>query len=108
MALRKGGWKTKINPSISPSHVWLIGTIRIHAIYPSTFHFTLKMEAARSSKTLVSYHNTTRRHNSEDLDLNLHRREILKSRRKDLMFQENLSRVTLHSFYLLGPKGTGF
>jgi len=30
---------------------------------------TLKMEAARSSETLVSYRNTTRHHNSEDLDL---------------------------------------
>jgi hypothetical protein len=41
-------------------------------------HFTLKMEAARSSETLVSYHITTRRQDSEDLDLNLHRRENTK------------------------------
>jgi hypothetical protein len=38
------------------------------------------MEAARSSETLVSYRNTARRHNPEDLDLNLQRSENLKSR----------------------------
>jgi hypothetical protein len=31
--------------------------------------FTLKMETARSSETLVSYHNITRRHDPQDLDL---------------------------------------
>jgi hypothetical protein len=40
------------------------------------------MEAARSSEMLVTYRNTARRHNSEDLDLNLHRRENFISRTK--------------------------
>jgi hypothetical protein len=31
--------------------------------------FRVKMEAARSSKTLVSYHKTTWRHKPEDFDL---------------------------------------
>jgi hypothetical protein len=38
-------------------------------------HFTLKMEAALSSETMVSYYNTTWRHNPEDLDLKHHRCE---------------------------------
>jgi hypothetical protein len=33
-------------------------------------HFTLKMEAARSSETLLSCNNTRRRHNLEDLSEN--------------------------------------
>jgi hypothetical protein len=37
--------------------------------------FTLKMEAARSSETAVSYYNTALHNNPEDLDLNLHRCE---------------------------------
>jgi len=34
-------------------------------------HFTLKMEGARSSETLVSYRNITWRQNPEDINLNL-------------------------------------
>jgi len=33
-----------------------------------------------ASETLVSYHNTTRRHYAQDLDLNLNRRESFKLR----------------------------
>jgi len=43
-------------------------------------HAALKMEAARTSETLVSYHITTRHHGPEDHDLNIWRRENLKSR----------------------------
>jgi hypothetical protein len=35
----------------------------------SPTYFSLKMEAARSSETLVSYHITKLRHNPEDHDL---------------------------------------
>jgi hypothetical protein len=41
---------------------------------------TVKTESARSSEMLVSYHDTTRRHNLEDRDLNLQRHENFKSR----------------------------
>jgi len=35
-------------------------------------HFTLKVEAARSSEMLISYHITRKNHNPEDYDLNIH------------------------------------
>jgi len=37
------------------------------------FSFIVKMEAARSSETVVSYRSITWRHNPECLDLKLHR-----------------------------------
>jgi hypothetical protein len=37
------------------------------------------MEAARTSKTLVNFNQTTRRYNPEDSHLRTHRRENLKS-----------------------------
>jgi len=40
----------------------------------------LKMETGNSCEELVSYRNFMRRHNPEDPDLNIHRRENLKSR----------------------------
>jgi hypothetical protein len=41
----------------------------------------VKMEAVWTSETMISCHNTPRRHNPEDLDLNLHRRENLISQK---------------------------
>jgi len=42
---------------------------------------TVNMEAARSYEKFLSYHITTRCHNSEDRELNLYRRENLKTRK---------------------------
>jgi hypothetical protein len=39
----------------------------------------VKMEASWTFETSISYQNIIRRHNLEDLDLNVHRRERLKT-----------------------------
>jgi len=42
------------------------------------------MEAARTSETSVSYHNATRRHNPEDLDLKHHRLKVSKFEKQEV------------------------
>jgi hypothetical protein len=65
-------------------HIWS-SFISVHRnrgdiFKPKELDFTLKMEAASSSETSVSYRSTTRHHSPEDPDLNLYSREHLKSR----------------------------
>jgi len=47
---------------------------------PYYFHFQGEVTQSWSSETLVSYYNTTWRHNTEDLDLNLHPNKNFKFR----------------------------
>jgi hypothetical protein len=54
------------------SNLYSIGSITSDQI-------ALMMVAARISKTLVNFHQTTRRYNPEDSHLRTHRRENLKS-----------------------------
>jgi hypothetical protein len=49
-------------------------------VYVSEIHAFSVFKVTESEATLVSYHNTTRRHSPEDLDLKHHRRESLKTR----------------------------
>jgi len=61
----------------------MIKFLKLVSTHTEDFHiaiyFTVKMEAAWSSKTLVSYHMPTHCQNSKDHDMNLHHHENLKS-----------------------------
>jgi hypothetical protein len=50
-----------------PASSWLL-TSTLSCLFPSTIHFTLKMEATRSSKMLVSYPNSMWCHYPEDMN----------------------------------------
>jgi len=69
------------------------------------------METAQSSETLVSYHNTTLRHNAEDLDLNIHLRLNVKSRIFECNHQFDVYFIAvflLLHFYLLSESDSYF
>jgi hypothetical protein len=44
-------------------------TLRSFVVEYQRFNFTLKMKTAWTSETSISYHSSTRHHNSEELDL---------------------------------------
>jgi hypothetical protein len=67
----------------------------IWPFFSSTSHFTLNLDPARSSETLVTYHNIVWHHNPEDLNINVHCHENLKSRRKLLQFWIFLKKIKI-------------
>jgi hypothetical protein len=64
-------------------------------------NFTLKMETARTSETLISYYNTTQCYNPEDLNLNLHHHENLKSHIKNKTIVKRHTRFIRKSLKLV-------
>jgi len=63
-------------PALDPIAIIILPVLHLRPLSSST-HFILNMEAARSSEILVTDPSL---HSREDHDLNLHRRENLKSR----------------------------
>jgi hypothetical protein len=61
-------WRFEFFWAVTPCSV-VVGYRRFGCPCCLYLHFTLKMEVARISETSLSYHNTTRRHNPEELHL---------------------------------------
>jgi hypothetical protein len=75
--------------------LWVV-TLCIAAVGSQSFKgpccISLKMKTAKSSKTLISYRNTARRHNPEDLDLGL--KEIFLTQYEFILKWRHLKIVT--------------
>jgi hypothetical protein len=56
----------------------------------------MKLEAARASETLVSYHKTTWHHNPDNLNLNFHHHEVKKEAAKSSETMVSYNKTTWH------------
>jgi hypothetical protein len=68
-------WCSALKQTTVVSTFFLTRESQIILPFDATQSKLLNIEAARSSKTLVSCHSNAQRHNPEDLDLNPHRHE---------------------------------